>query len=76
LISSKIARHGLGIGILGFEVRDDLRIVLVAQPLEWIDDPVTVMLTDGRDMLGEDRLGGSHAGTLSDDRLHLEHYRE
>jgi hypothetical protein len=71
-----MARHGLGVGILGFEVSEDLRIVLTAQPLERVHDPITVVLTDVLDVLGEDWPGGGHAGTLSDDRLRPERYRE
>ena len=72
----QMTRDGLGVRILGFKVREHLRIVLVAQPLERVDDPVTMMLTDVIDVLGVDRLGRSHAGTLSDERLSAGRYRE
>ena len=62
-----MARHGLGVGILGLEMGNDLRVVLVAQPLERVNDPVSVVLTDVLHVLGDDRPDGAHAGTLSDD---------
>ena len=64
-----MAGHRLGVGILRLEVSNDRRIVLVAQPLERVEHPITVVLTDVLNVLGDNWFNGAHAGTLADDRL-------
>ena len=52
----------VGPGVLGLEVRDHLRVVLVAQPLVGVDDAVAVVLADVLDPFGARR--GRHGCSL------------
>ena len=52
----------LGVGVLGLEVGDHLRVVLVAQPLVGVDDAVAVVLADVLDPFGARR--GRHGCSL------------
>src|SRR5450759_3410368 len=61
-----MTRHGLRIGVLVLEMRNDLRVVLVPQPLERVDDPVAVVHAFVLDVFGDDRLDGVHTGTVAD----------
>ncbi len=61
------ARHGRrGIGILGFEVLDDRRIVLVPQPEPIVGADVAMGLDGHRPALGERRVGRGRPGEASD----------
>src|SRR5450759_2995586 len=61
-----MTRHGLRIGVLVLEMRNDLRVVLVPQPLERVDDPVAVVHAFVLDVFGDDRLDSVHTGTVAD----------
>src|ERR1035437_559384 len=69
----EMTRQSLGIGILVLQVRNDLRVVLVPKPLEPVNDPVAVVLTDVLYVFGGDRLDGAHNGTVADNPIRPEH---
>jgi len=40
--TARVAQNYIGIGVLGVEIRDDFRIILVAEPRVIVDEAVAV----------------------------------